>query len=104
MITTRIAKEIRKSTKLVITEPAGIIRRGKYTLETRFAFWIRLLLDSVIEVEKNCQGSIAAYTSTLYGAAPTEGNFAILLNTTVKTTMVNIGRTNAHAMPMTVCL
>src|SRR5208282_5376245 len=83
---------IRKSTKLVMTEPAGTMRRGKYILEIRLALPIRLLLDSLRAVEKNCQGSIAAMTSSAYGAAPGAGSLAILLKTTVKTTVVSKGR------------
>src|ERR1051325_1893044 len=45
---------IRKSAKLVMTDPAGITSRGKYTFEIRFALPIRLLLDSVRAVAKNC--------------------------------------------------
>src|SRR5215475_4518671 len=54
---------IRKSTKLVMTDPAGTISRGKYILEIKLAFPTRLLLASLSAVEKNCQGSMAAKTS-----------------------------------------
>src|ERR1035437_10507522 len=48
---------IRKSTKLVMTEPAGTTRRGKYTFEIKLAFPIKLLLDPLSELEKNSHGS-----------------------------------------------
>ncbi len=60
--TTKIAKEIKKSTKLTITVLAGIIIRGKYILVSMLEFVIRELLASLKDVEKNCHGSIAAYT------------------------------------------
>src|SRR5438477_6002705 len=44
------AIENAKSTNETMTELAGTIRRGKYTLEIRFALLIRLLLPSVSEV------------------------------------------------------
>lgn len=56
------AKEIRKSIRLVITDEIGMIIRGKYTLEIRLVLLIRLLLESLSALAKNCQGSIAAYT------------------------------------------
>jgi hypothetical protein len=59
----RIANEIRKSTTLTMTVLAGMIRRGKYIFVNIFVLVIRELLASLNEVEKNCQGSIAAYTS-----------------------------------------
>jgi hypothetical protein len=55
--------EIKKSIKLVITELAGMIRRGKYTFETKLVLLIRLLLASESAVEKNCQGNIPVSTN-----------------------------------------
>lgn len=49
-----------KSIKLVITDEAGMISRGKYTLLIKLAFEIKLELDSDRLLAKNCQGSIAA--------------------------------------------
>ena len=51
-----------KSTKLVITELAGMISLGKYIFVIRFVFEIRLLLASVKLLEKNCHGNNAANT------------------------------------------
>ncbi len=56
------ANEIPKSTKLVITELAGMIMRGKYTLLIRFEFPIKLLLASLKALLKNCQGNMPAKT------------------------------------------
>ena len=67
--------EIIKSTKLTITVLAGIIIRGKYILVSMLEFPISELLESPKEVEKNCQGSRAAYTKIAYGT-PLEGNLA----------------------------
>ena len=55
--------DMRKSTKLTITELVGMTRRGKYTFEMRLALPIKLLLDSEKAFAKNCQGSMAAKTS-----------------------------------------
>src|SRR5665213_2799657 len=60
--TTKIAKEIKKSTKFTITVLAGIIIRGKYILVSMLELVISELLASLKDVEKNCHGSIAAYT------------------------------------------
>src|ERR1700692_508507 len=57
IITAMSPSVIRKSTKLVMTAPAGTTRRGKYTFEIRLAFPSRLLLDPLSELEKNCHGS-----------------------------------------------
>ena len=56
----RTRQEIRKSTTPTMTDPAGTIMRGKYTLVSRFALSTRELLLSVREPAKNCQGSRAA--------------------------------------------
>jgi hypothetical protein len=58
----KMMNEIRKSMKLTITVLAGTIILGKYILVSMFAFVISELLESLNEVEKNCQGSMAAYT------------------------------------------
>ncbi|KJV05515.1 hypothetical protein VZ94_17640 [Methylocucumis oryzae] len=42
----RIKIEIEKSTKLTTTALIGIIKRGKYTFDTRLALLTRLLLHS----------------------------------------------------------
>ena len=57
-----IQKEIPRSTILVITELAGIIILGKYTLVMRFALPTRLPLLSLSALLKNCQGNIPANT------------------------------------------
>jgi hypothetical protein len=103
MSATRITPEIKKSTKLVITELAGIIRRGKYIFEIRLALPIRELLVSDKALAKNCHGRTAEKTRIGYGT-PSEGNFASFPKTIVNTTIVKKGRITAHAMPMTVCL
>ena len=59
----RIIPDMRKSTKLTITELVGMTRRGKYTFEMRLAFPIKLLLDSDKALAKNCQGNRADKTS-----------------------------------------
>ena len=59
-MSTSIEKEIRKSIKLVTIELIGIINLGKYTLVINWVLPIKLLLDSVSAVAKNCQGSMAA--------------------------------------------
>ena len=61
-MTNNIKNEIAKSTKLVITELAGIMSRGKYTLVIRFALPIKLLLDSLHALLKNCHGNIPTNT------------------------------------------
>ncbi len=55
-------KEIPRSTRLVMTELAGMIILGKYTLVIRFALPINELLDSLNALLKNCHGSIPANT------------------------------------------
>ena len=55
-------REIRKSTALTITELAGTIRRGKYTLLIRRDSAIREFELSCIALEKYCHGSIAENT------------------------------------------
>ena len=47
---------------ILMTVPAGMIRRGKYTFDTRLVLPIRLLLAYESALEKNCQGNIAANT------------------------------------------
>ena len=94
-----MAKEIKKSTRLVTTVLAGMINLGKYTLVIRLALLIRLLLLSERELAKNCQGNRAAYTMIAYGALPSVGNLAKLPKITVKTIMVRTGRINAQAIP-----
>src|ERR1700704_2242120 len=54
--------EIPKSTRLTITELAGMIMRGKYIFVIRFEFPIRLVLASDKALEKNCQGNTPANT------------------------------------------
>lgn len=93
-----------KSTKLVITALAGTIIRGKYTLDIRLALPTRLLLASLSALLKKCQGNMATKTINAYGAEEGDSNLATLLKTTVKTIVVSIGRTIAHAAPITVCL
>ena len=48
--------------KLVMTELAGMIRRGKYILVMSFWLPIKLLLLSVSALEKNCHGNKPANT------------------------------------------
>jgi len=59
----KIRKEIRKSMKLTMTVLAGTIILGKYILVSMFELVISELLESLKDVEKNCHGSMAAYTS-----------------------------------------
>ena len=99
-----MTKEIKKSIKLVITAAVGMINLGKYTLLMRLALPIRLPLASLNAFEKNCQGNIAAYTMMAYGAVPSLGKLAILLNTSVKMIMVNNGLMMLQSAPTTVCL
>ena len=47
-------------------------------MEMRFALLMRLLLDSLSAVEKNCHGSIAAKTNNGYGIEPGAGSLATL--------------------------
>jgi hypothetical protein len=103
-ITTRISIEIAKSTRLVMTELAGIIIRGKYTLVIRLEFPTKLRLASLKELDKNCQGSIPTKTMRAYGAVPAAGNLATRLKIKVKIIVVRIGRTILQAAPITVCL
>jgi hypothetical protein len=56
----RMTKEIMKSTRFTMIELAGIISRGKYIFVSIFEFVSRELLASLKDVEKNCQGNIAA--------------------------------------------
>ncbi len=58
----KMIPDISRSTKLTTTEAMGTKSRGKYTLEIRLESLIRLLLQSVRALEKNCQGSIAEKT------------------------------------------
>src|SRR5262245_36910212 len=101
--TTINAAEIRKSTKLVITLAAGMTRRGKYTFEIRFAFVTRLLPLSESAVEKNCHGSIPQKTRSGY-LTPPDGILPSLPKTSVRTTIVRMGRISDQATPTTVCL
>ena len=57
-----ITNEIPRSTRLVITELAGMISLGKYTLVIRFELPISDPLLSLNALLKNCQGSIPANT------------------------------------------
>jgi hypothetical protein len=97
------AAEIKKSIKLTARELTGMTKRGKYILEIRLVFAIKLLLAPINELEKNCQGSIAAKTRSGYGT-PLDGILANLPKTMVKTTMVSNGRNTAHRTPIAVCL
>src|SRR5260221_921262 len=67
IITSKMPKEIAKSTKLVITAEAGTIIRGKYTFDIRFVLEIRLLPASDRAVEKNWHGRRPLKTSKGYG-------------------------------------
>ena len=58
----RSAREIKKSTALTMTELAGTIRRGKYTLLIRRDSAIREFELSCIALAKYCHGSIAENT------------------------------------------
>jgi hypothetical protein len=102
-MTTRNIADIRKSTQLVITLLTVITNRGKYTFEIIFALDTRLLPLSVIEVEKNCQGSIPQKTRRGYGR-PLAGILPSFPKTTVRTTIVRNGRINDQLTPTTVCL
>ena len=59
---TRMANEIRKSTKATTTVALGTISRGKYTLLIRLELPIRLPEASLSAVEKNVHGSMPANT------------------------------------------
>lgn len=56
--TNKMANEIMKSMKLVITELAGMINRGKYTLVTNRSFPTKLLLLSVSAFEKTAKARV----------------------------------------------
>ena len=56
----KMTNEIKKSISDTITELAGMIRRGKYTLVSRFWLSIRELELSARVLAKNCQGNMAA--------------------------------------------
>jgi len=61
-ISSMIIKEIPRSTRLVITELAGMMSLGKYTLVMRLELPINDPLLSLSALLKNCQGSIPANT------------------------------------------
>src|SRR5262245_19078957 len=104
MTTAIMPTVMRKSTKLVMTELAGMTRRGKYTFEIRWALPIRLELASLSPVANNCHGNMPTRTSRKYGAPDGAGRRATLLNTSVSTTVVKNGLMKAHATPIAVCL
>ncbi len=93
---------IAKSTNAVTIAAAGMMSRGKYTLAIKSVLAIRLADDSVRPLAKNCQGSTAANTSTGSGAAPLW--IPNSRRKATKTSIVNAGRSSAHATPMAVCL
>src|SRR6476660_8635203 len=101
---TRMRKAIRKSTKETTSVAVGTINLGKYTLLSKFALAIKLFDASLRPDEKNVQGSIPANTISGYGAAPSEGKFAIRPKMTVKMIIIKSGLISAHAPPITVCL
>src|SRR6476660_613996 len=68
-----------------------------------FELLISELLASLKEVEKNCHGSMAAYTRIGYGTPP-DGSFANRPKTIVNTSIVRNGRITLQASPITVCL
>jgi len=96
--------DIPRSTKLVITELAGMIILGKYTLVIKLELPTKLPLASLKALLKNCQGSIPANTIRAYGAAPGLPSLATLLNNTVKIMVVSTGLITLQATPNTVCL
>jgi len=103
MMPKRITNEIKKSIKQTITVLTGTISRGKYTFVSKFEFEISELLDSLKDDEKNCQGSVAAETSSIRG---TPSGTSELNNQPIKaiTKIVRRGRSTAHRIPIAVCL
>ncbi len=94
---------IEKSTSPERMAAAGMMTRGKYTLEMRFAFASRLWLAPVTPSEKKFHATTPQKVKRRYGTPCTE-NPTSLLNSTVKTTIPINGRTSAHAAPRKVCL
>ncbi len=62
MINRSKINEIKKSTKQVSIELAGIIILGKYTFVIKEVFPIKLEEASFIELLKNCHGNIPVNT------------------------------------------
>jgi len=98
-----MAKDMKKSRRHTMTVLTGMIILGKYTLVRRFELAMRELLDSLNEVEKNCQGSVAAQTSKTRGTPSGKGALNNLpMNHMAK--IVNKGRNTLHKTPSAVCL
>lgn len=94
---------MKKSMRHTITVLAGTISRGKYTFVNKLEFAINELLVSLKEVEKNCQGNVAAQTSNMRGtpSGTFEPNNQPMNHITA---MVNAGLNTLHNIPIAVCL
>jgi hypothetical protein len=77
--------DIANSTSPAPIEDSGIIKRGKYTLLTKFDDPIRDAADTPIPLAKKVQGNRAANIKMAYGY-PSDGIFAKFPKTTVNTT------------------
>jgi len=77
--------------------------RGKYTFVSKFELLIKELLVSLNEVEKNCQGSVAAQTNKIRGtpSGTFDSNNQPMNHIT---NIVNAGLSTLHKIPMAVCL
>jgi hypothetical protein len=98
-----ITNEIRKSRRHTITVLAGTIKRGKYTLVSKFELATNELLVSLKELEKNCHGKVAAQTSRMRGTpSGTDELKSHPMNHI--TNIVSTGRITLHSTPIAVCL
>ncbi len=102
-MTINITNEIKKSIKQTITVLTGTIKRGKYTLVSKFEFATSDPLASLKEDEKNCQGKVAAQTNRILGtpSGSLDSNNQPINHIT---NMVNKGLITLHKIPIVVCL
>lgn len=70
----------------------------------RFELVIKLLLASLNDSEKNCQGNKPENTIITYGVLDVWFSFATTPNMNVKIAIVISGFSKAHKMPRVVCL
>src|SRR5688500_16659348 len=94
---------MQKSVSPTQTDASGRMMRGKYTFVSSRWLLTMLLLDSVSENAKSCQGSSAQKANTGYGIDPVSIPASLPKNT-LKTTIVSTGCTTAQATPSAVCL
>src|SRR5262245_7760369 len=97
------ANDTAKSTSVASTAAIGTMIRGKYTFVIRLPLPTRLLAEPVNADANSCHGSSPASANTGYGT-PSDGKRARRPKTTVNTTIVASGCSQAHNTPNVVCL